>query len=278
MTRQSMNTPEIQLLLATYNGQSYLPALLDSLCEQSFTEFEVLVSDDGSTDSTLSILASFSEKLNIRLLPSEGNHGSSGNFYRLIKASTAQYVMFCDQDDVWLSGKIADSLLEIKKLDAAKPALCFGDIQVVNEELKVLAPSFLSSQKLNKDWAKIPYYTLVQSLAAGCSQIFNRSLINTIREFPPSWLFLHDHLILLHAGWYGNIGFIDKPLVLYRQHGKNAIGAHRVNVSYFIAKLQELRSVFKRWFWLREHLSPKPSLLKMAITKLYISLSRISEK
>ena len=90
----------IQILLSSYNGAVYIAEQLDSILSQSYKDIEVLVRDDGSKDDTLYILNAYANKYsNIKIIAADGNLGSSRSFLELLSHSTADYVMFCDQDD-----------------------------------------------------------------------------------------------------------------------------------------------------------------------------------
>ena len=95
----------IEILLATYNGERFLAEQLDSIIAQTHKNWWILARDDGSTDGTLALLKAYKvqlvDKMEI-LEDGRGNLGSVGNFSALMEASTAEYVAFCDQDDVWL--------------------------------------------------------------------------------------------------------------------------------------------------------------------------------
>ncbi len=269
-----MISPSVQILLATYNGGLYISELLDSLCNQSYSDFELLVSDDGSNDNTLHILKEFENRLSIHIVGQNIKRGSSGNFYHLLDKVSSPLVMLCDQDDVWLPTKVESSVKAIAVI-AEDYKLCFGDMVVVDQNLNKIGPSFLGLQKLDPEWVNQRYIPVVQSLAAGCTMIFSKSLVDKLRSFPPDNLFQHDHYLLLQASWYGKIGFIPGELILYRQHDKNQVGAHQIDAGYFGKKLFALNQVFARWSWLRMNLQPKPSRIKLIFYKFYISLLRI---
>ncbi len=100
----------IDKLLATFNGERFLPEQLNSIVAQTHKNRRVLVRDDGSTDGTLAHLKAYKDKVADKLeILEDGkrNLGSVGNFSTLTEASTAPYVAFCDQEDIWRSGKMA---------------------------------------------------------------------------------------------------------------------------------------------------------------------------
>jgi glycosyltransferase involved in cell wall biosynthesis len=133
----------IEIALATYNSAPYLRELLDSLFRQTCQDFTILVSDDGSSDATLHIIADYQHRFpgRIRRVGSgERVGGPRANYSRLIDHLTADYVLFCDHDDVWLPSKVALSLAHMQSLEArhgsSTPLLVHTDLVVVGPDLE----------------------------------------------------------------------------------------------------------------------------------------------
>ena len=138
------------ILLAAYNGESFLPAQLASLSAQSFSDFSVLYQDDGSSDRTPEILAGWAEK-DPRFLPGseQGKHlGAKENFISLLRQTDAGRILLCDQDDLWEPDKL-ESLLaaaDVNGADSSLPLLVHSDASVIDAEGQLLAPSFFRLQ------------------------------------------------------------------------------------------------------------------------------------
>lgn len=220
----------IEILLATYNGECWLQELLDSLKAQTSQEWTILARDDGSTDGTLDILRRFelSNPELVRIIQGPKSlPGPMGNFAALIEASSAPYVMFCDQDDVWLPEKIQRLLDVMQKTEREcpddTPVLVHSDLRVVDRNLKVIANSFWDYQYLNRG-KSVFGRLLVENVVTGCASILNRALINAAMPIPQEAI-MHDWWMALVASAFGKIVPIDDPLVLYRQHGDNNLGA-----------------------------------------------------
>ena len=137
--------PRIDVLLATHNGADFLDAQLRSLWEQSERGFRLLAHDDASTDATPALLAEWSARWpGMELIDGGGPRlGACGSFAALLARSEADYVMFCDQDNVWLPEKIARTLGTMTAVEretgADCPLLVHTDLAVVNESLRPLA-------------------------------------------------------------------------------------------------------------------------------------------
>ena len=130
----------VEILLATYNGKKYLKQQLDSLLNQTFEDFKIIIRDDSSKDKTMDIIMEYKEKYpeKIKVIEDDVKCGSSvSNFMQLIKHATAPYIMFCDQDDYWLPNKIEISLKKMRQEenDKNKPILIYTDYKVVDSNL-----------------------------------------------------------------------------------------------------------------------------------------------
>jgi glycosyltransferase involved in cell wall biosynthesis len=141
--------PEVEVLLATYNGARFLREQLDSIMAQDYGNIRVLARDDGSSDETIEILGQYAKKFPgcFRVMPAGSPTGSAkGNFLLLIKASTADYICFADQDDVWLPDKVSRTKQAMDQLESRwgteVPLLVFTDLHVV-DEAQDTSPVFL---------------------------------------------------------------------------------------------------------------------------------------
>ena len=237
----------IAVLLATYNGEQFLSAQLESLLRQTYTDFTIYVSDDFSTDSTNEIIKEYSEKYPTKIinLPNKYRFGNArDNFLSLINRVDADCYLFCDQDDVWNSEKMEILCNEYQKHPKDIPTLIYSDLTVVDKNLCIINSSFISMMNLSKDttWKKL----LIQNSITGCTLLINKPLadlyksnINTIIN---ENIIMHDHFFALLASIFGKIYFIDRPLIKYRQHETNSVGAKNVKAfSYIIQKIKKIQ-------------------------------------
>lgn len=227
----------IDILLATYNGERYLPALLDSVFGQTCQDFRVTALDDGSRDGTPGVLSAWAARRpgQMRVLPAAGHSGDpSGVFFRLLQESTGEYSMFCDQDDIWLPEKIRLTLRKVQGReteDPARPLLAHTDLRVVGEDLKPISPSLMRYQHLDPRYRSLPRL-VVQNNVTGCTILLNRALRERVRV--PEQPVMHDWWIALTGAAFGEIAYVSEPTVLYRQHGSNAVGAHNASAPAFL--------------------------------------------
>ncbi|WP_298607987.1 glycosyltransferase family 2 protein [uncultured Thiothrix sp.] len=220
---------QVQILLSTWNGEAWLAELLASLNRQSFADWELLVRDDGSQDQTNKIILEWQREYPYHLgkFIVDGEHlGSTQSFSRLVEQSTAPYLMFCDQDDIWFPEKIEFSLAALQALETelsiVKPIVVHTDLAVVNEQRALIASSFWDMHAFDQDQSKQAY--LLTNVVSGCASIFNRAAADL--AFPvPDQAIQHDRWLALVCAWFGRIYALPQPLLFYRQHGNNQIGA-----------------------------------------------------
>lgn len=224
------------VLLTAYNGSKHLPALLDSLMDQTDPDFSVLLQDDGSEDETVSLLTSLCEKDPRFSFGSEqGQHlGAAGNFLSLVRQSDADYVLMCDQDDLWEPDKIAVLKKAMNEMEAEygadTPLLVHSDCSLISEEGEPIGDSFFRHQGWDPKAVTLAPL-LVQNNVTGCTLIMNTPLRKLIASHARAKdLFMHDWFIALTAASFGKIRFVNQPLTRYRQHGDNTIGASSKNL------------------------------------------------
>jgi glycosyltransferase involved in cell wall biosynthesis len=226
---------EVEVLMATWNGARFLEEQLDSLFGQTFQNFRLIISDDGSTDSTLAIAeryrVRYPERVAIRRNPLR--LGPCGNFSKLAQDSVAPYVAFSDQDDIWRKDKLAVSLETLKsaerKRDCDTPVLVFSDMTSVDEGGKTLAASWWKNAHVNPTRASLGTM-LVQNMVTGCTMMANRSLVVRAGSIP-NGAEMHDSWFGLVAAAFGVLCPITEAMVQYRQHEGNAWGSDKRSTS-----------------------------------------------
>ena len=220
------------ILMSTYNGSRYLPAQLESIRAQSHQAWALLVRDDGSSDGTGLLIEEFSRRDEriARVHDDAGNLGPWASFGRLLaaaSASAARYFLFSDQDDVWVEDKIESQLRALRtaeeKLGGESPILVHSDLELVDEQLRPIHPSFRDFQRVSYDRADPLGTLLIHNAVVGCTTGFNRALLEFAAPLPPGAP--HDWWLALSAAAVGQIVDDPGPTVHYRQHGQNAVGA-----------------------------------------------------
>lgn len=211
---------EIDILLATYNGAAYLAAQIRSLQNQTFTAWRLIVHDDGSTDDTLAIVKDFAQKDKRIVLVEDGVcfGNPAGNFLHLLKYSESPFLIFCDQDDIWLENKleILYNAIIVRNNTIAQAVYCNS---------YVYAPAFghihgtavLCRPKSLKD------AFFMNGGVQGCGILFNACLREICKD-TPDYVCMHDHLLTLAALAFGEFTYIDMSLMLYRRYDRTVTG------------------------------------------------------
>lgn len=233
------NNSYVDILLATYNGEHYIEEQLESIINQTYSNWKLYIRDDNSSDNTVNIIKGYIEKFPEKIYLVEDikkGLGAKKNFFELIKYSKNDYCMFCDQDDVWLDNKIELTMREMKKIEGEKtkkiPILVHTDLKVVSEELELINESFIKYQNLDPEM-KALNNLLLQNNITGCTVMINLSLKQECKNIPENCI-MHDWWLGLIASAFGEISFINEQTILYRQHSMNEVGAKNYNSYKFI--------------------------------------------
>lgn len=208
----------IDILMATYNGGHYIENQILSIIGQTHEDWRLLIHDDGSTDNTIQIIKKYIQiDTRIQLIEDGKKCGGPGrNFMHLLNSSNAEYIAFCDQDDIWLESKLELQMLEMKKFSG--PTLIYSNGYTYSKG-EIVPQKFVTFHRT----------TLEDSLFLnggihGCCLLFNRELLSTIDFSYPDYVYMHDHFITILAVSLGQIRYLDAALILYRQHENNATG------------------------------------------------------
>lgn len=225
------------ILMAAYNGAAYIGEQIRSVLSQTYADFELHISDDGSTDETVSIIKEFMKAdPRIKLLEAHrSTGGAKNNFFYLLEHVQGDVFLFCDQDDVWTENHceaLIKKYLECNEHSA--PVLVHSDLTVVDKNLNIKAKSFFDSMKLPRI-VRHPHFYFTQNNVTGCVSLINNVLktyvlsdIQQLKENLNS-VPMHDMFFASIAAMFGKILFVDEQLEYYRQHGNNAVGAKNVN-------------------------------------------------
>ena len=218
------------MLLATYNSGEYLPELLKSILDNDYRNIRVVARDDGSRDDTFEVLCGF-EKLDSRVTVLRDRTPSGGacqNFMKLLSMDLpGDYFMFADADDYWLSEKIRRSLEAVQLLEQQGdiPALAHCDLAVVDKDLRLIQRSFFAYEKLSPERADFKS-VIFQNNVTGCACMVNRALKTLAEKAPKEGVIMHDWWCAMLSSAFGGTALIEDPLILYRQHGDNQVGAY----------------------------------------------------
>jgi glycosyltransferase involved in cell wall biosynthesis len=217
------------IALATHNGANWLPRQLSSLLAQSRRPDELVAFDDASSDDTLEALRRFATEspFPVRVEAQSARVGAAGNFQSAIAAAGGDIIALCDQDDVWHPDKLARMEVEF----AADPTLdlVFSDADIVDEDLQPLGYSFWQSVGFTAEERKLAQRRGLASVlvrfnvVSGAGMAFTARQKSRLLPIPSGWM--HDGWIALILAATGRCQWIDQPLLAYRQHSRQQIGA-----------------------------------------------------
>ena len=242
------NKPKVEILMATYNGSKYIAEQIDSILNQSYENYHLMISDDESTDDTVEIIDNYVSKYpsKITRVVSNMHFGNArDHFFWLMKKCNEEYIMFSDQDDVWNKDKIEVSMNELLKLESKNtkdtPLLVFTDQTVVDSNLNIISTSMMTYQK--QDTKLIDYKKLLfQNIVTGCTVCTNKALVELSLQFKDSnSIIMHDWWLAVVASRFGKVSYLNQSTMLYRQHVGNSVGARDVtSASYKISVLKNI--------------------------------------
>lgn len=250
-----MKMKKVQVLMSTYNGQTYLKKQIESILEQTYPNIELLVRDDGSSDHTIDILRDYEERYeNIKVIYGK-NIGVNGSFFYLLAQSNSDYLAFSDQDDIWLPEKIQNA---VEKLDYyTVPALYAGNKILIDQNDSII--------KENNKKEKKPSFSnaLIENICTGCTIVMNKKLADNLKIHIPKQAILHDWWCYLVASYLGIVVYDEQAYILYRQHGNNIIGQNRniikkieFNIKYILKNRGKLSKQLKE-FQKNYHIIPE---------------------
>lgn len=234
--------PVIDIALAAYRGDHYIVEQLHSIFSNQFPDQDiclgnVIVSDNLSPDRTSEIVRELSARYRNLHLLSNSEKGVIANFNHALAATAAPYVMLADQDDVWMRDKIHLTFQRMRQLEQEYgqdvPLLVFTDLAVTDDGLNVTAPSFFAFQKILPAQYRGTERMFLYNIAPGCTMMANRCLLEMALPVP-SGAVMHDWWLMQVAAVFGQVAYVDRATMYYRQHQNNQIGA---KVSSFWEKL-----------------------------------------
>lgn len=269
------NDKTIAILLAAYNGEKYMSDQIESLFAQTYTNWRVFIRDDGSTDQTVSIINKYAEKdkrITIVVENNSRNLGSCQNFATLfyLVRNYFKYIMFCDQDDYWLPFKIEDTLQHMQHFEAQHekelPLLVYTNFKYTYSNLEeIKSKKNFQATKVSK--LDFPHL-LAQNPVYGCTIMLNRQLAAMVDVIPPQ-AENHDYWVALVASALGEIAYLNKQTILYRQHTNN------ISTNFDSSSLKKR---LKRIVLQRKNFEDVRSKVEMALTFKAIYYSRLKDR
>ncbi len=238
----------VTILMAVYNGAPWLPDQLCSILEQTHTDWSLLASDDGSTDDSKDLIACFARaNPSTDISVTDGPRGGfAENFLNLVRKvdDDTPFVAFADQDDAWLPEKLERSLAALSSVPDDVPALYCGRTWVCSERLRPIRVSQKFKHKPSF------HNAIVQSIGGGNTMVFNNAALRLLKKTLKGDFSVTSHdwwVYQIVSGAGGRVLYDEQPMVLYRQHGNNVIGAAEGFRGTLSRLGMVLRGQYKRW-------------------------------
>lgn len=219
---------KVNILLSTYNGERFLAEQIKSIQEQTYSDWSLLIRDDGSKDQTREIIQNFvSQDERIRFINADEvvNLGVIKSFYTLLHYEEADYYFFSDQDDIWLPDKLQTSLDQAQHYSNQEPLMIYMDLKVVNQDLEVMTESMIRTQSHHANTELVQ--ELTENTVTGGVSMINHALAKLWTQTED--IIMHDWYLALLATAFGKLVYIDQAGELYRQHTDNVLGARTLS-------------------------------------------------
>lgn len=282
---------KISVAMCTFNGSQYLAAQLESLASQTRLPDELVVCDDASTDDTRAIVDVFADgsPFPVRLHARHRNVGVVRNFEDAIRHCSGDVIALCDQDDIWHEDKLQRT--EAAFNSNPEVGMVFSDADVVDVHLRPLGYSAWQSfgfgprsQRMVTSGQAFRVF-LRDNVVTGATMAFRRSFRDLILPVPIGKKWLHDGWIALLVAAVAEVAFIDDPLIWYRQHNGQQVGAsspsgmrttllelvrpsHRLQNTRFLDEVEQYQEAYKRLSVWRTSCRGQPDAPELVAAKI----------
>jgi len=206
---------KISIAMATYNGEKYLKEQLESIYSQTMLPDEVIVTDDCSTDETVSILEDYKQSHGLKYYVNEENVGYNKNFEKALRLCNGDYIAIADQDDFWMDNKLEVSVSKLVEIENNSPSMVSTNKYTTDSNLNVI------SYKDNSDLYNY-YDAFFGPPSQGSTIVMNRKLLNVVLPLPNKDDCIYDAYIALVAAMCGNKYYIGEKLIKHRLHDNNS--------------------------------------------------------
>ncbi len=221
----------IQILLSTFNGEKYLRQQLDSLLNQDYPSFDILIRDDGSSDETCKILAVYKNKFPNITVTYGKNIGVTKSYFELVKSANGDFYAFCDQDDIWLPSKLSRAVSKIQSCSNPPSALYCSALQFVDNNLEPIGQTAPPLYRCLEN-------AVMENIATGCTVVFGEDLRRLFLQADPEKMHMHDWWLYLLAAAFGEVVFDPESCVLYRRHDETVTGLQLKSSRTLLARIK----------------------------------------
>ena len=223
--------------MCTYNGERFIKEQIDSILAQTYTHFELLIFDDGSSDKTVEIIQEYQKKHpNIYFKKNEQNLGFLKNFEQAISQAKGEYIALTDQDDIWKKEKLQTFVENIKD-----HVLIYSDAIIIDENSKETGVYLVEPKNRLCDGACNKAF-LLNNFISGNTMMFRQELVKHILPIPPKMSY-HDIWIGFVASTYGTITYTKEPMTYYRKYSGQVTDKAKPKPKNILEKLQQKKDL-----------------------------------
>lgn len=227
----------ISIAMCTYNGERFIEEQLESILNQTYKNFELIITDDGSIDDTKNIIKKYIKTDNrIKLYENKSNLGFVKNFEKAISLCTGEYIALADQDDIWKETKLEVFLNKIKD-----NVLIYSDATLINDNSKIIGKNLITPTN-NLVRGKCNKAFLLTNCVSGNTLMFKEELIPYILPIPSTVSF-HDVWIAFVASTYGSMTYIKDNMTYYRRYSEQITKSREKNYKNFFDRLEQKREL-----------------------------------
>lgn len=264
-----MSTSKVSIAMATYNGETFIKAQLDSILAQSFSEYELIVCDDGSADKTVCILEEYASKdSRVKIIKNETNLGYARNFMKAVSLCSGDYIFLADQDDIWDKNKISKMMSVMQKTPSIKLLVCKDfDFQNGSELPEIndaqMRINTISSKK-----------SLLHCAYRGLNMCLRKSFAeDVLKRFDISKPFpAHDWLLQIFATEEKGIYALNQILAFHRKHSNNTASSGEDTTSRYTKRISVLKKTIAHYEWALHETKDRKMLLLIEKINFYNSL------
>lgn len=239
--RKHSDPVPVFVLLSTFNGERFLPKLLESVANQTYPNVQVIIRDDGSSDGTLDIIQDFARRHAKFQVVLDENIGAVASFFWLLKevGSRQGYFAFCDQDDIWLPEKIERAIEHLQSTEHPESNLYFSRFELIDGEGKLLGMSDpIRHISFNN--------AVVENVVTGATAVFGSRLRDLMLQANPGSMVWHDWWLYLLGAALGRVLYDEVPTMRSRRHGLNQTEMRMHSREDVVDKVKTLIRVLKR--------------------------------
>ena len=225
---------KIAIILSTYNGEKFLKEQIDSILNQTYKAFDLIIRDDGSKDTSVNIIEEYiKNNANIKLIKEE-NVGFIKSFYKLLEyAEDYDYYCFADQDDYWENEKLEFLINELMKVDSNLPGLVYSDSDYYDENMNFIKKGHTNRKASFEN-------SLVECVSQGMTMMINKKTRDLVVQNKSSNSIFHDQWCYMICSGLGEVKYVPKALVRYRRLDNSVTAEGRGIISVYKWRIKKL--------------------------------------